>query len=342
MSSFYFDKVSLNDYEMKPERYNNDQDKHARLYCVESIGTWFLNGTDNPPISYFKHMNTDSARWAGIVECGDGPLSIQKAIHIKDLAQGKDRTIPYHKSNDNPVVYEDECLNPYYKRTYYEDHIDIIEGDNGSILDVRLEPFPVAFFIHICEQFPVSTFYSRPCIMTGTYEGKPVKGICHDVKQYIPDMNEDRSSQETSYQKTTEYLTADCSGVREDGRKEYAFFNGALGHMCGGYWLEGEEPVVDDNVELIGVWKHLPYVDDGTCVMTDFIFKIKHKTIHFTGKWGLKGWTDGPNNAKHGQSQVMGTFYEGDTPYKHTIFHTFVENMEAYDYKLIEKGYTVE
>ena len=49
MSSFYFDKVSLNDYEMKPERFNNDQDKHARLYCVESIGTWFLNGTDNPP-----------------------------------------------------------------------------------------------------------------------------------------------------------------------------------------------------------------------------------------------------------------------------------------------------
>lgn len=342
MEYFGFDKKILDDYALKPKRYDNDNDGHARLYCVETIGTIFLNGTENPPLSYFKHMNTDSPRWAGIVECGKGPLSIQKGVHIDDLAQKDDTITPYALLNSESIIYGDSCDSKPYKRTYYPDHIEIQEGKDGCILDVTLEPFPYAFFIHICPQFPVSTFYSHAHVMKGTYMGKPIIGICNDDRQYIPDSTVDRKQQESDYQKTTEYLTANCSGVREDGRREVAFFNGALGHMCGGYWLEGEEPIVDDNVQLIGVWEHLPYVDDGTCVMKDFVFKIGPKTIHFVGKWGIKGWTDGPNLEKHGQSQVMGTFYEGDTPYKHTIWQTFIENMEAYDYKLEKAGYIVK
>ena len=65
------------------------------------------------------------------------------------------------------------------------------------------------------------------------------------------------------------------------------------------------------------------------------------KEIHFTGKWGTKGFLAKPRVEKHGQSQVAGTFYEGDTPYEHQLSNCWVECMEAYDYKLREWGFDV-
>ncbi len=341
MSDFYFDKVTLDDFTMNPKRFYNAKDGYATLYCVESIATLYPNGSDNAPISFFRHMNTDKIRFAGMVQPGNGPLSTQTGVHINDIANTGTPIIPYKKLSDEPIIYGYSVDEPFCEYRYYEDHITWKEGKDGSILDVRLDPFPVAFFIHRCEQFPVSTFYSHACVISGTYEGKPIIGIGNDDRQYIPNEHTDAENREKDYQKTTDYLTANCAGVREDGRREVAFFNGNVGHMVGGYWLEGEEPIYDGNVELIGDWVHLPYVDDGTCVMENFTFKIGPKTIHFTGKWGIKGWTEKANVDKHGQSQVLGTFYEGNVPYKHVVSQTFVENMEAYDYKLKKVGYNV-
>lgn len=342
MNNFYFDKKTLDDYKEKPERFQNEQDGFAKVYCVESIATLFPNGTDNPPVSFFRHMNVDKTRFAGMVKTSDNPLGVQREAHVHDLAGPNDHMKPYQCLDEKPLMYGYSYEEPFCEYRYYENgKITWKEGKDGSILDVELEPFPVAFFLHRCEQFPVSTFYTHPHVIKGTYEGKPVIGIGNDDRQYIPDVKVDAVAQEKNYQKTTDYMSANCAGVREDGRREIAFFNGEYGHLAGGYWLEGEEPVVDGNVEIIGDWVHLPYCDDGTCVMTDFIFKIGPKTIHFNGKWGFKGWTAEPNLSKHGQSQISGTFYEGDTPYKHQVWQTFVENMEAYDEKLKKVGYSV-
>ena len=87
---------------------------------------------------------------------------------------------------------------------------------------------------------------------------------------------------------------------------------------------------------------HLPYVDDGTCVFKDAIFRFAGKEIHFEGKWGTKGVRPEPRIEKHGQSQILGTWYEGSTPYKHKLSMTFSENMEAYDYKLEKMGFDVK
>ena len=348
---FGFDHKNTDDLTYFPKRWDNDQDGHARLYCIDSIATFRMEG-DEKIFNMFRHMNTDAVRFAGIINPGTGPLSFHTPLHNDDLAQKTDHIISYRKLSEKPLCYGYSCEDPYLDYRFYEDHIEWKEGKNGEILNVRLDPFPYAFFIHRCEQFPVSTFYSHPHFLSGTYMGKKIIGIGDDDRQYIPNDHKGKDQQEQDYQKTTEYLTANCTGIREDGRREVAFFNGALGHMCGGYWLEGEDPIVSDNVRLIGEWQHLPYMNDGTCIMTDFDFIIKDKTIHFKGKWGLKGWgketdtdripKEGPSfGNRHGESQVMGTFYEGDTEYSHTVWQTFVENMEAYDHKLKEAGYTI-
>lgn len=342
MKDFYFDKKILNDYTEKPVRFNNEQDGFAKVYCIESIATLYPNGTDNPPISFFRHMNVDKTRFAGMVQTGEGPLAVQTEAHVEDLAGPTALIDSYKKITSNPILYGYSSSNPFCEYRYYEDgKITWKEGEDGRILNVELEPFPYAFFLHRCDQFPVSSFYTHPHIIHGTYEGKEVIGIGNDDRQFIPDVSVDKVVQEKNYQKTTNYLTANCAGVREDGRKEMAFFNGNYGHLAGGYWLEGEEPIIDGNVQIIGDWVHLPYCDDGTCVMTKFDFKIGSKTIHFEGKWGYKGWTSKPNLLKHGQSQVAGTFYEGSIPYKHKVWQTFVENMDAYDDKLRDVGYSV-
>ncbi|MCR4856431.1 MAG: hypothetical protein K5908_09700, partial [Erysipelotrichaceae bacterium] len=265
--NFGFDHKNTDDLTYFPKRWDNDQDGHARLYCIDSIATFHMEG-DEKIFNMFRHMNTDAVRFAGIINPGTGPLSFHTPLHNDDLAQKTDHIISYRKLSEKPLCYGYSCEDPYLDYRFYEDHIEWKEGKNGEILNVRLDPFPYAFFIHRCEQFPVSTFYSHPHFLSGTYMGKKIIGIGDDDRQYIPNDHKGKDQQEQDYQKTTEYLTANCTGIREDGRREVAFFNGALGHMCGGYWLEGEDPVVSDNVRLIGEWQHLPYMNDGTCIMT--------------------------------------------------------------------------
>ncbi|MBQ7891179.1 MAG: hypothetical protein IJ359_03390 [Erysipelotrichaceae bacterium] len=347
---YYWDTLTKEDMLIRPTRFNNDEDMHPERSIVTCLGTWFDQGTDKAPVSYFRLMNLDSPRWAGMVRPGDGPLTKHTVLHLDDIAQKGDIMIPYQKLQSNPDVWGWGVEDPFVEVRYYEDGtITWKEGKDGSILDVKLEPFPYTFFIHVCEQFPVSTFYSNGCYLKGTYEGKPIEGIGFHDGQFVPT---DKTDKETAWQKTTDYLTANCVGIREDGRKEVCFFNGEADHLVGGYWLEGEEPIVDGNVKITGNWVHLPYTDDGTCLMPTFDIQIGSKTIHFEGKWGLKGWgkEDSAENAekglpsfgdRHGESQCIGTFYEGDIPYKHRVWQTFIENMQAFDYKLKARGHKV-
>ena len=100
--------------------------------------------------------------------------------------------------------------------------------------------------------------------------------------------------------------------------------------------------MLTDKVSMETEWKRLPYVDDGTCVYKNAVFRFAGKEFHFEGKWGTKGFTEKPRVEKHGQSQIFGTWYEGDTPYDHELSFGFSENMEAYDYKLEKLGFEVK
>lgn len=123
------------------------------------------------------------------------------------------------------------------------------------------------------------------------------------------------------------------AGIRQDGRKECAYLNihSRNGHGVAAYWLEGEEPVLTDEVTLECDWQRLPYAEPGddTLSYTNAVWRFAGKEIHFTGKWGSKGFTAQPRLSRVGQSQSFGSWYEGKTPYEHKLFHTINENMGA-------------
>jgi len=221
---------------------------------------------------------------------------------------------------------------PFFEYRYYEDHLTYKETE---ILNLKAEIFPFAIFKHADETIIVSQI-TQPCIYSGTFEGKPVKGIGNFELVFVP-QNENRKLNDWF-----SYIYACDLGVKEDGRKEIVLILLNLeGKSRGFYWLEGEEPVVSDQVKMEAIWERLPYVDDDTCIYKDAIFRFGGKEIHFSGKWGAKGLTSYPRLELHGQSQVLGTWYEGGTPYKHELSMTFHENMDVYFNKLKDAGFMV-
>ena len=179
----------------------------------------------------------------------------------------------------------------------------------------------------------------RASIM-GLYENRPCLGLGEHDRLFIP-------SEVHGFDGITNafgYFYMNMMGIREeDGRREQALISIDPYHgknFCY-YYIDGETPIFTDKAEMETEWTKLPYVDDGTCVYKDAIFRFGGKEFHFEGKWGSKGFTIKPRVEKHGQSQIFGTWYEGKTPYRHRLFMTFGENMEAYDYKLKELGFDV-
>ena len=71
MADFYFDKKTLDDYTEKPDRFQNEKDGFAKVYCIESIATLYVNGTSQAPVHFFRHMNVDKTRFAGMVQTGE-------------------------------------------------------------------------------------------------------------------------------------------------------------------------------------------------------------------------------------------------------------------------------
>ena len=98
------------------------------------------------------------------------------------------------------------------------------------------------------------------------------------------------------------------------------------------YWLEGEEPVISEDVFLYAAWEKLPYTpdDDPTVAYKESVWRIGPKTIHYKGEWGSKGHTFEPRMKAIGFSHSgYGDWYEGETPYKHVRYHSLNENIGA-------------
>lgn len=326
-----FLKHDLDFYNENPKILDTEFDHHAKMALVDAYGLIFSNGYDEAPVLFVRHGNKNAYRFGGFSRLNEKYNGLQTPLHFSDIAQKEDTGL-FKKLSDNPLTYGYGTSNPFSEYRYYNGYSTWKEG---NILDVKATAFPYCVIQH---QGDIANFTEiiQPSVVEGIYEGKPIKFIGSYDKVFSP------GDSKTDIGSTMAYILVLDHGIREDGRCEsVVIYISPEGKSMGGYYLEGEEPVCSTNVVMETEWFHLPYVDDGTIAYKDAIFHIGNKTIHFNGKWGTKGITANPRLDKHGQSQIFGTWYEGDIPYKHKLFTTFHENMEAYDYKFKKLGYKI-
>ena len=321
-----------------PELFNTAYDGRAILSLSDFIGMIFPNGDINEkPLLYIRHtdMLKKQFRFGNLLELGDDWLDVQKgACHVEEVGQAGSAISEYHQIDEETYGYEG--IDPYAEFRFKKDRFSVKEG---SFLDIDYETWPNAIVEHESMYNNVSTIIQAGSIM-GTYEGKPCLGLGEHDRLFIP-------SKVNGFDGITGnfgYFYMNMMGIREeDGRKEQALisidpFHGK--NFCY-YYIDGETPILTDRVSMETEWKKLPYVDDGTCVYKDAIFRFGDKEFHFNGKWGSKGFTIEPRLEKHGQSQIFGTWHEGKKPYRHRLYMTFGENMEAYADRLKELGFDV-
>ena len=321
-----------------PELFNTAYDGRAILSLSDFIGMIFPNGDINEkPLLYIRHtdMLKKQFRSGNLLELGDDWLDVQKgACHVEEVGQAGSAISEYHQIDEETYGYEG--IDPYAEFRFKKDRFSVKEG---SFLDIDYETWPNAIVEHESMYNNVSTIIQAGSIM-GTYEGKPCLGLGEHDRLFIP-------SKVNGFDGITGnfgYFYMNMMGIREeDGRKEQALisidpFHGK--NFCY-YYIDGETPILTDRVSMETEWKKLPYVDDGTCVYKDAIFRFGDKEFHFNGKWGSKGFTIEPRLEKHGQSQIFGTWHEGKKSYRHRLYMTFGENMEAYADRLKELGFDV-
>ena len=307
---------------------------NPELKIFSSYGMIFPDGVENKPLYIFRHSNFDSWRWAGIMDMADTPGSYQKGGRAHEIAQHKDPVdAPYGVLCADPLTYGMKGSGTEIEYSTADIHIK--EG-NGDILDITATPFPLALFDAGMEMG--TNFIHSHLMFEGTYNGKPVEGMgCFD-RSYVGDIAK------VSFANLMYFFGA-YSCVRADGRKEsfYTQLNKKNGSGTGIYWLEGEEPVIAKEIWLDAEWEKYPYApdDDPTVVYKDAVWRFADKEIHFEGKWGSKGFTPQPRLDRVGQSHCYGTWYAGNTPYKHVTWNTFNENMEATDERIRSLGFEV-
>ena len=328
--------LTKDDFSVAPACFQEDfPGEKVRLIRHDNCGMLLVEG--DRPHYYFHNMNEFSSRWSAFIRLGEGPLSLQEPVHDEDMAQSQ-ATGGYVQLFDDPVTYGIKTLEePFMEFTYNEDCCTLKEGKDGSILDVKGEWFPNGLICHMGSEYNIP-FIHLPVHLKGTYEGKPIEFLACIDRIFAP-----QGKEQEIIKNATGYLSSYCSGIREDGRHEWfiGLICGNNGKGLGIYWLEGEEPVISSEVTNEGVWERLPYVDDDTVVCIDNIWKFGGHEFHVLGNWGAKGFTGQPRFDRHGQSQVFGTWYHGDKPYKHRIWNTFSENMEAYGAEMIKRGFKV-
>lgn len=348
-TNFEVRKLTIEDMELLMPCFQNENDGYATLGKSANYAQFMVEGIKNP-VYYMRNINPESQRWAGMIELGDTPLSIQKKLPNSELAQAEAKTHAYQKVSDCPITYEIRSENPHSLLRFIDDGQggfigEYQEGENGCILDLKIEPFPVAVISHANENQP-TPYFQVNTIIQGTYMGRPIEGMGGLDRTYVAQsLIENEATMESKYAATYQCTCALYSGIREDGRKEcvYALLSNENGKGIGMYYLEGEKTIVTDQVYLEAEFEALPYVEDGTLVYTKATWKIGPKTIHFTGEWGTKGFTAEPKYDKHGQSQCFGTWYEGDIPYQHRISHGFNENTgDAYAERFKKMGFKIK
>lgn len=318
-----------------PRVFDNDFDGHAEIVLFDTYGMLTVAGEDRP---YFYFRHTDLARgryrFGNILKPGAGPLSVQESSYFDRMANGDVPVSDYRRVCDDPVAYGFGSESPSVEYRLEEDSLYVREGDFFSM---KAEPWPITVYDHQ-SVYQNSSVIFQPATFSGVLEGRPFLGLGSYDRFCM------RRGAGSFSNVPMGYVAFCMNGIREDGRKEMLFASGSVnedGKTLALYYLDGETPVVSDYFEVEADWYHLPYVNDGTCIFKDAVIRFCGKTIHFEGKWGTKGFLAAPRLEKHGQSQVAGTFYEGERPYRHRLSNCWSECMEAYDYKLCEWGFDV-
>lgn len=320
-------------FESVDKAFDNEFDGHAKLALIDIFGEFKVDGKNYP---YFRHtdISTGMHRFGNIIDLGDNPFDPQKGVlHAGELATKETPLNNYRKISDNPLCYGFDSENPKVEFRVYEDYFTMKEGD---FLDIKAELWPFTVYDHQTHHENASMVL-QPCTWLGSLDGKPIVGV--GSLDYFCLRNGGKFGGVN-----LGYISVSCVGIRDDGRKECAFFNGSMknrGQNIAGYLCEGEPPIFTDHFEMEADWYHLPYVDDGTCCFKEATFYFCGKELHFKGKWGTKGFTEKPRIERHGQSQIYGTWYVGDKEYSHTLDWSMSENMEVYDYVLKEMGFNV-
>ena len=324
--------------ETVPVQFDNAYDDHAKVVLLDHYCSLFPEAkTDQKPYIYFRHTDvaTNKFRFGNIVNLGDNPLDVQKGVLHPEESATKEDVIdrPYGKVEDGVLGFD--CKGKVEAR-YYKDRITIKEGDYLDLTAYAWDGY--SLYDHQSTYDNCSCVF-HPCTYMGTLDGKPVIGLGSYDRLCM--------KQSTSGGFGTvplAYIAISLMGTREDGRKEFCFASIGLSEGARTtvvYKADGEKEIITDKVSLEADWMRLPYVDDGTCVFKDAVLHFAGKEIHFEGKWGTKGFLKQPRIEKHGQSQMFGTWYEGNIPYKHRLYYTFVESMEAYEDNLKKFGFDV-
>jgi len=332
-----FRRFTNDDFSETPKCFLDDfPGQVTKLIRHDNCGMLLVD--NDLPHYYFHNMNIDTSRWSGFIRLGSGPLSLQEGIENTETAQTAPMT-PYGIINRNPLTFGVSTTEGIEMEfTYSENGCIWREGKNGEVLDVKGEWFPFGLICHMGSEYNIP-FMHLPVLLKGTYRKEPIEFLACIDRIFSP-----AGGESEIMINATSYISSYCSGIREDGRKEW--FIGLICHKNGSglgiYWLEGEEPIISNEVINDGVWERLPYVDDGTVVCVNNVWRFGGKELHVIGQWGAKGFTATPRLERHGQSQVFGTWYEGKTPYVHRIWNTFNENMAAYADSMIERGFYVQ
>ena len=324
-------------FRIEPEFFKNELDDNAHVALCDPFGMFFVDGdVDTKPYYYMRHALINMYRFGGVIELGDSFLDVQKKGDCADFHQRGEISDTYRKREDEngSFVYGFGTEDPYSKFRFYSDHATFEEGKDVLKLNAN---YVLNGIIDHQASFGNLPQVMIPCIFEGTYRGKNVKGM----GMYA--MNYQLATHRESILASLGYISLTLMGQREDGRIEAAFIAMDQTGTCGAWYkIDGEPLVSATEVSMEADWYRLPYVDDGTCIFKDAIFRFADKEIHFEGKWGTKGVSEEPKLDKHGQSHIIGSWYEGSEPYKHTNYFTFSENMEAYDYKLEKMGFDIK
>lgn len=329
---FEFKKMEEDYLLMEPQTFQNARDRYAVL-TLNPFYCQFMH--EGRPFFYYRHSNPDGTRFVGIIEGGDGPFDLQKGGYTKELPcpNRNDAYVAYRKTSDDPIVYSFQSPDGKLDIGYGIDQSYVQEGD---ILSFTLDHFPYVAIDH-ANGWPNQSVIYQEGIVNGTFLGKPFKGAGGFGKSYTI-----KAVAEGGFQFAYGNFNTELAGVRKDGRREEAVIDICFaGGVFAYYWLEGEEVVSSDEVEVETVFYHLPYMNDGTCMYKDIIFRFGGKEIHFEGKWGIKGFTAEPRLDKSGQAEVLGVWYEGTQAYEHEVSYGLCEIQGAFDEDLKKMGFTV-
>lgn len=257
-------------FEERPEILNSEYDQYAKMALVDAYGLIFTKGREEP-VLFVRHGNTNSYRFGGCCRLSNDSVGVQTPLHDEDMAQ-KEETGEFRALSEEPWIYgygTEKSFSEY--RYFYENGLINGTWKEGDFLDVKAEPFPYCIVQHMGD-IANFTQIMQPAIVKGTFDGEEVKFLGSFDKVFMP------SKQTSDIGSTMAYNLVLDHGIRQDGRKEsFIVYINAEGKGMGMYYLEGEEPIVSEEVIMETEWFHQPYSDDGTVMYKDALFIVGNK-----------------------------------------------------------------